>query len=616
MNDSSLVVRKGVWSTIVTSLGMAGDRTRGRSWPGRGSHLLAVLWLGVLSLIFLGSLSRFPYYSPFASVEEMALMYTSAGNFLRYGFSNSGFLQDFSTSSDSADHPYVYNHMPPGPEITVALLLKASGGSYRAVRVVFWILFLVGTLCYLRLAGLVLDNVGLSGAGYTVLFFSPFISLRAMDDPLYALFPLFAFLPLMLLASYYRTNCRGYLYSMLGAGFLSSIYLDYLSSAVVVYCWIFLYLTRLLRVDGRHLLIFLGVMGCGVVAHLFQNFLYLGPSVFAQELIMTATNRTVGVPPKATLREFYERLGVVHHGSTPIILNALLSNIRSAFELPGNSPALLAGIACVALVLSARWGRGASNGDAVLPRGEPTPAIGFFWRLAVWVSGTLILSMLTFPAFTQEYGMHAVGLSAYFTAIAATAVLLYAIQTAVNHRPRDLPRTAALASRVALVLVMIYLAGSGGWAAVQASIDEFRGAMSEYRQFKYAAMEDIRTSFGGELYMTNINPVAVGFFVREAGYGVCELASLPVEGDVDPTKCHVAYMKRRDHYRNIRPRYFFFFSQDLFPGFAECLPTMIMPSLGRGGDACVELMRRRLSDRFAKTYENVLFTVFDLHRPK
>src|SRR5207245_1632534 len=271
---------------------------------------------------------------------------------------------DFSTSSDPADHPYVYNHMPPGPENTVALLLKASAGSYRVVRVAFWILFLAGTFCYFRLAGLVLNNVGLDGAGYTVLFFSPFIWLRAMDDPLYAPFPLFAFLPLVLLDSYYRTSCRGYFYSMLGVGFLSSIYLDYLSSAVVVYCWIFLYLTRLLRVDGRHLLIFLGVMGCGFVAHLFQNFLYLGPSVFARELIITATNRTVGVPSKAALKEFYEGLGVVHHGSTPIILRALLSNIRYGFELPGNSPLRLAAMASVALVLSMSSGRDTRRGDA------------------------------------------------------------------------------------------------------------------------------------------------------------------------------------------------------------------------------------------------------------
>ena len=60
MDDSSLVLRKGAWSTIATCLGVVGDRTRGWSWPVRGSHLLAVLWLG-------------------------------------------GFLRGFSTSSDSAD---------------------------------------------------------------------------------------------------------------------------------------------------------------------------------------------------------------------------------------------------------------------------------------------------------------------------------------------------------------------------------------------------------------------------------------------------------------------------------------------------------------------------------
>jgi hypothetical protein len=608
---SSLVLRR---STISNLFRVVSDRAIRGSWPCRASYLVAALWLGVLSIAFFASLSRFPYYSPFASVEEMTLMYTSAGNFITYGFSNSGFLQDFSTSSNAADHPYVYNHMPPGPEITVALLLKASSESYRVVRVAFWLLFLVGMLCYFRFAGLVLSSIGLCGAGCTVLFFNPLIALRVLDDPLYAPFPLLAFLPLLLLEIYYRTSLRRYFYATFGVVFVSSVYLDYLSMVVVVCCWIFLSLTRLLRTDRSHLLIFLGVVACGIATHLFQNLLYLGPDLFSRELLITLTNRTVGVPAKAALKEFYEQLGMVHHGSTPIIASALISNIWHGFWFPGRSKLLLVGIVSLVAVGAADAWRYRQS-DLARSRGDMSAALGFFGRLVIWVSGTLVFSMLSFPAFTQEYGLHGVGLNAYFVAIVATALFFYAIRTAVRLWHGAIPRTAAECGRVALGLVLIYLAGAAGWRAVQFGMYRLLDAETEYRQFRYAAMEDLRRLFSGQVYMTNINPVAVGFFVREAGYGVCELASLPPDGDVDATKCHVAYMKRRDHYQNIRPRYFFFFKA-LFPGFAECLPSKILPSLGRGGDACIDLMQQRLANRFAKVHENDLFTVFDLHSVK
>ena len=46
---------------------------------------------------------------------------------------NSGLLQDFCNSADARDHPIVYDHMPPGPDLLVAVLLQATGESYRAV---------------------------------------------------------------------------------------------------------------------------------------------------------------------------------------------------------------------------------------------------------------------------------------------------------------------------------------------------------------------------------------------------------------------------------------------------------------------------------------------------
>ncbi len=61
--------------------------------------LLAIVVFVVASSMFLSSLRKFPYYSPVTNVEEVALFYTSAGNFIKYGFSASTFLPDYSRAS-------------------------------------------------------------------------------------------------------------------------------------------------------------------------------------------------------------------------------------------------------------------------------------------------------------------------------------------------------------------------------------------------------------------------------------------------------------------------------------------------------------------------------------
>src|SRR5258705_3345456 len=122
--------------------GVGGPVDAGHRWAipigtafRRVGVVLPVVVLLLLSIVFIGSVIRFSYYSPVSNVEELALMYTAAQNFIAYGFLHSMFLQDLSTSSRAADHPYVYNHMPPGPDICIAVMLKMTGGSYRLLRV-------------------------------------------------------------------------------------------------------------------------------------------------------------------------------------------------------------------------------------------------------------------------------------------------------------------------------------------------------------------------------------------------------------------------------------------------------------------------------------------------
>ena len=570
-------------------------------------RLVVAGMLGLLSAMFLWSVYAFPYFGPVANVEEVALTYTSAENFIRYGFMPSGFLPDYSTSSRPADHPYVYNHMPPGPEISVALLLKASGGSYRIVRVAYWLVFLAGIGSYLAFARLVLARFGLKGAGFTLLFLNPYLLLRSLDHPQFATFPFWAFTPLVALQAYYRTGSRWWLAVAAAMGLLSSVYLDYLSLSVVVFSWVCLYLTQLLRLDGRHLVAFLAVVAAGIGLHLLQNFLYLGPQVFFEELRMTLTNRLVGIPSKDELKVFYREYGVVHHGSTPIQPLGLLRQILAGLWVPGLGYLLVTVLVAVGWPLAAQ-ARYRGGGVITTPRGNVTQALSGFVALALWIAGAVTLPMLMFPALTQEYALAGLGLNRYFGAVGAIAVLLFAIQQLVTRRPNGTWSIATLAWVFLAVLV-----GVGFYEGISGSARRVVSAARDFRTFESRSLEEIRHRFAGHVYMTNINPVLVGFFAGEAGHGVCEPSSVPEGGGVDPERCRVANARQQAELSQARPRYFFFF-RGLFPGFSECLPSEGLPLLGRGGDSCLELMQDRLSARYERVYRSRLFDVFDLSR--
>src|SRR5262245_53154268 len=98
--------------------------------PGRIVDLIGfVVLVGLMAfirLLFTVAVVRSPYYSPLSLVEEAAYTYTTATNFVRFGYWNSTLLQDFSNASSPLDHPYVYNHMPAGPDILQAVLLQIS----------------------------------------------------------------------------------------------------------------------------------------------------------------------------------------------------------------------------------------------------------------------------------------------------------------------------------------------------------------------------------------------------------------------------------------------------------------------------------------------------------
>jgi len=579
------------------------------------ARLLVLFVLIALSLRFLGSVVAFPYYSPVTNVEEVALFYTSAENFAKYGFLNSAFLPDYSTSSRALDHPYIYSHMPPGPDIFVALLLKLMPEGYRLVRVVFWAVFLAGMVCFFRFAELILKEFGVTGAGYAILLISPFMILRTFDDPVYAAFPLLGFLPLLTLQEYYRTGQRWYLSVTIGVGLLSAVYLDYLTLLVVSWCWGLLYFTQLLRLKLRHLLAFAAAIVGGLVLHLVQNFLYLGEELFFRELWMTISNRITGLPTQDELKTFYQANGLVHHGAAQLNARSFFNHLRLGVDFPGLMSLVAAAAIAMAWVVGRNCRLGVDRQSLTIVRGTETLAfesdLKRFVALWAWVVGTILLPMIMFPAFTQEYGIHGTGLHMYFLGIGVTTSVLYGMRAAVRQVPREGSVHWKHVRNVLLVLIVLGLLGQVVWRLVKVQIGDFRTAVASYREAKFYKLEEIRRSFSGEVFMTNINPVVIGFFAKEAGHGVCELSSLPEAGDIDPGKCRVSYMRQHEYYRTVRPRYFFFF-RELFPGFSRCQPSTYNPTLGDGEDTCYEAMQKRLADRFRRVTDMGYFKVYDL----
>ena len=151
------------------------------------------------------SLAASPILSSFGG-DEYISYYQSARNFNKYGFFASTFLQDLSTSTAAAEHPFVYNHMGAGPEITTALITKVFGERYRLVRLFFALVFVFGLYFFYRFSTILFAALGFAGAGYAFLLLDPLAVMSIIDHPGQATFPFFAFLPLVLLYHWHRTE--------------------------------------------------------------------------------------------------------------------------------------------------------------------------------------------------------------------------------------------------------------------------------------------------------------------------------------------------------------------------------------------------------------------------
>jgi hypothetical protein len=569
---------------------------------GRWFALLAITGY---ALLFLITVIRFPLFSGVATVDEQLIYYQTARNFVEYGFMASGLLHDLSTSSNPAHHPFIYSHMPPGPEIFVALLFKLAGESYAFVRIIFAGIFFLGMLYFFRFAQLVLQQNGLAGYGYAALFLSPHTILHAMDHPAYSPFPLFAFLPIVALHQYYQTGRRRHYCVALVVVFVASIYAVTLNFMLFLTAWLLVYVLRLIRLDLRHLVGLFAVGAAGILLHLLQGMWFLGPEVFFEELRITLSNRIFGEPSPAAVMEFYRAHDIVLHGTHRLDLSRSITALNNALRFPARSFFVALGMLLVAwgVLRVSRFDRPA--GTLIVPTAPGSApflaSVALFGKLGIWAAGAIILPLLVFPAYTGDYGLQ--GLGEFLLVIGAAAVLACAGRDLVAEgsrleEARARPPWVHVAAWVVVALALLV------------SVAELARTQRENLKLivhtalgshPYADLVEIERRLAGQVVMTNVYPTTAGFFTQEAAFGGCELAAFGPDGHVDPSRCHAAFIRGYGRTAEVVPTHYVLFRERVFTGFTTCVV-----------EACLEELSQRVAAHHQKVFETKLFTIFAL----
>src|SRR6266508_3675726 len=299
-------------------------------------HWAAALLILVYAGLFFQTVSRFPFVSPFSTVDEQLNYYLAGRNYVTYGFFSTALLQDLSSSANPAEHPFVYNHMPPGPELLTGALIGLFGEEFPLIRAVFGAIFVIGLMCMLRFAGLALGAIGLTGAGFALLLISPRVVMHSVDHPAYCAVPLLLFFPPVALQTYYATGRRLALVLTLAVVFIGSLYFVYQHALMALMSWTLLSLLGLVRIERRHLAgIYAAAVG-GQVTHQLQSLVFFGPEVFAKDVWYTVSNRMFGVPTPEQLRDFYQSHAIVLHGTHTFEPSRTLESIGRALEFRGS----------------------------------------------------------------------------------------------------------------------------------------------------------------------------------------------------------------------------------------------------------------------------------------
>jgi len=568
-----------------------------------GSWLVGPI-LAAYALLFLVALVRFPLVSPVATVDEQLNYYQVARNFVRYGFMNSGFLHDLSTSSNPAHHPYIYSHMPPGPEILVALLIKVFGERWGLIRLFFAVVLFIGIAYFLRFLRLVLTEHGLTGAGYALLFISPLTILQTIDHPAFSPFPLFLFFPVMALQLYYATGRVVHYWLALIAVLVASVYAVTLNFILFCVAWILLWFLGLVRLDLRHVAAMILVGAAGIVLHLLQGMWFLGPAVFFEELRITFSNRMLGFPSAEEVMGFYRAHDIVLHGTHHLNPGRILIAVNNSLRFPGRSVFFVSGVVVLAWALLRRGRFDRNSCTLLVPVDDTSTAfrrcISLFGKLATWAVFAIVIPVAFFPAYTADYGLP--GLGEFLLAPLGVAVLAYIIREIFSEgralwslsAPGEIyVRGIALLAVTAVLVGALIGLGRTQLAGIKHMAHAHLGANQN------AVLAEIEPALKGRVTMTNVYPTTVSFFTQEAAFGGCEMAAFAPDGEIDPSECHTAWIRGYGRGERVRPTHTVLF-RGRFTGFTRCLGE------------CLQMLEARLDKNYDKVLEKKLFTIYAL----
>jgi hypothetical protein len=568
-----------------------------------GGWLAAPILAGY-ALLFLVALVRFPLVGPVSTVDEQLIYYQTARNFVQYGFMNSGFLHDLSTSSNPAHHPYIYSHMPPGPEILVAFLIKLFGERWGLIRLIFAVIFFIGIAYFLRFVRLVLAEHGLTGAGYALLFLGPVTVLHAIDHPAYSPFPLFLFFPVIALQRYYATGRAVHYWLALTTVLMASVYAVTLNFLLFCIAWILLWVLGLLRLHFRHLAAMILVGAVGIVLHLVQGMWFLGPGVFLEELRITLSNRIMGTPSAEEVMAFYRAHDIVLHGTHHFDPSRSLTSVNGSLRFPGRSLFALLALVVIGWGIL-RVGRFDQTTHTLLVPVDATSAsfrtsVSLLAKLLVWAVLSIVIPLALFPAYTGDYGLQ--GLGEFLLAVVAVAVLAYTTRELFTEgrglRLESSPGKLWVRGLTLFVVMMVFLGALVMLARTQqANLKAV--AHAHLGPNPNAVLAEIGRLLKGKVVMTNVYPTTASFFTQEAAFGGCEMAAFGSDGSVEPSGCHAPFIRGHGRGVTVKPTHAVLF-RGLFTGFTRCL------------DDCLQKLEARLDARHDRALRTELFTIYAL----
>jgi hypothetical protein len=279
----------------------------------RCATCLPWLALGLYTVLFIVELPAFAFWGPSSAIDEQLQYYQAGRNFAQSGFLATALLPDLSSGSSPAQHPYVYNHQPPGPQLLIGSLIRLFGERYRLVRLVFAALFVLGVAVYLRFCSLI-ELPGIAYAPLAFLLVRPRTIMHMVDHPAYSMFPLIAFLPIVAMHHHHGATHTRWLWLAAITVFLGSNYLLYGSLLMILSLWTLGGALRVLPIRRRELILQLGCAALAVILHLLQTVVVVGPRLFVKELAFTVSNRMFGHPTRQELEAFYASLGFVLYG--------------------------------------------------------------------------------------------------------------------------------------------------------------------------------------------------------------------------------------------------------------------------------------------------------------